>query len=68
MNRQAGVSDMTLLSTISNDSINDNLQKRFENADIYVTSLSAQQIVAYMRLIDIYRTCVDIRQSIPSTS
>lgn len=31
-----GVSDMTLLSTISNDSVNDNLQKRFENAEIYV--------------------------------
>lgn len=31
----AGVSDMTLLSTISNESINDNLKKRFENAEIY---------------------------------
>lgn len=27
---------MTLLSTISNESINDNLQKRFKNAEIYV--------------------------------
>lgn len=26
--RQVGVSDMTLLSTISNDAINDNLKKR----------------------------------------
>lgn len=26
--KQVGVSDMTLLSTISNDSINDNLKKR----------------------------------------
>jgi len=26
--KQAGVSDMTLLSTISNDSVNDNLKKR----------------------------------------
>lgn len=26
--KQAGVSDMTLLSTISNDAINDNLKKR----------------------------------------
>ena len=31
-----GVSDMTLLSTISNDAVNDNLKKRFENAEIYV--------------------------------
>lgn len=31
----AGVSDLTLLSTISNEAINDNLKKRFENAEIY---------------------------------
>lgn len=30
-----GVSDMTLLSTISNDAVNDNLQKRWTNAEIY---------------------------------
>ena len=30
-----GVSDLTLLSKISNESINDNLKKRFENAEIY---------------------------------
>lgn len=35
--KQAGVSDMTLLSTISEDDINDNLKKRFENAEIYVS-------------------------------
>ncbi|KAH7910455.1 P-loop containing nucleoside triphosphate hydrolase protein [Hygrophoropsis aurantiaca] len=33
--KQVGVSDMTLLTTISNDSINDNLQKRWTNAEIY---------------------------------
>ncbi|CED82244.1 microfilament motor [Phaffia rhodozyma] len=33
--KQAGVSDMTLLSTISNESINENLKKRFENKEIY---------------------------------
>lgn len=27
--KQAGVSDMTLLSTISNDSVNENLKKRY---------------------------------------
>ncbi|EPQ26326.1 uncharacterized protein PFL1_05975 [Pseudozyma flocculosa PF-1] len=32
---QAGVSDMTLLSKVSNEEINSNLQKRFENAEIY---------------------------------
>ncbi|KAF9486594.1 hypothetical protein BDN70DRAFT_870194 [Pholiota conissans] len=33
--KQVGVSDMTLLSTISNESINDNLQIRWKNAEIY---------------------------------
>jgi myosin I len=29
------VADMTLLSTISNESVNDNLQKRWMNGEIY---------------------------------
>jgi myosin-1 len=33
--KQVGVSDMTLLTTISNESINENLQKRWTNAEIY---------------------------------
>ncbi|KAK7007034.1 microfilament motor [Favolaschia claudopus] len=33
--KQVGVTDMTLLSTISNESINENLQKRWTNAEIY---------------------------------
>ncbi|KAG6817917.1 class II myosin [Tephrocybe sp. NHM501043] len=33
--KQVGVSDMTLLTTISNESVNDNLQKRWTNAEIY---------------------------------
>lgn len=34
---------MTLLSTISNEAINENLKKRFENKEIYVsTSLRAR--------------------------
>lgn len=33
---QAGVSDMTLLTTISNEAVNQNLEKRFKNAEIYV--------------------------------
>lgn len=35
--KQVGVSDMTLLSTISNESINENLKKRFTNQEIYVS-------------------------------
>jgi myosin I len=30
------VSDLTLISKVSNEAINDNLKKRFENAEIYV--------------------------------
>ncbi|KAH9947125.1 P-loop containing nucleoside triphosphate hydrolase protein [Amylocystis lapponica] len=33
--KQVGVSDMTLLTTITNESINENLQKRWTNAEIY---------------------------------
>ncbi|KAK7465458.1 class II myosin [Stygiomarasmius scandens] len=33
--KQVGVSDMTLLTTISNESINENLQKRWTSAEIY---------------------------------
>ncbi|KAI9680100.1 MAG: class II myosin [Caeruleum heppii] len=33
--KEVGVSDLTLISKISNDAINDNLKKRFENAEIY---------------------------------
>ncbi|KAG8733405.1 class II myosin [Ceratobasidium sp. 423] len=33
--KQVGVSDMTLLTTISNDSVNENLEKRWKNGDIY---------------------------------
>lgn len=36
---QAGVSDMTLLSKVSNEAINDNLEKRFANGEIYVSRL-----------------------------
>ena len=34
--REVGVSDLTLISKISDEAINDNLKKRFENAEIYV--------------------------------
>ena len=33
--KQIGVSDMTLLTTISNESVNDNLQKRWTSGEIY---------------------------------
>jgi len=35
--KEVGVSDLTLISKISNEAINDNLKKRFENGEIYVS-------------------------------
>ncbi|KAI5293266.1 class II myosin [Ascosphaera atra] len=34
--KEVGVSDLTLLSKISNEAINENLKKRFEAGEIYV--------------------------------
>lgn len=34
--KEIGVSDLTLLSKISNEAINDNLKLRFEHGEIYV--------------------------------
>lgn len=34
--KEVGVSDLTLISKISNEAINDNLKKRFEHGEIYV--------------------------------
>jgi myosin I len=34
--KQVGVADMTMLSKVNNEAINENLKKRFENAEIYV--------------------------------
>lgn len=52
--KQVGVSDMTLLSTISNDSVNDNLRKRFENAEIYTYIGHVLISVNPFRMLPIY--------------
>lgn len=39
---------MTLLSTISNESINENLKKRFESAEIYVSCLVSCSCIAVL--------------------
>jgi len=36
--KEVGVSDLTLISKVSNEAINENLKKRFENGEIYVRS------------------------------
>lgn len=33
--KEIGVSDLTLLSKVSNEAINENLKKRFEHGEIY---------------------------------
>ena len=38
MKKEIGLSDLTLVSKITNEAINDNLKLRFENAEIYVSA------------------------------
>ncbi|GAA96617.1 uncharacterized protein L969DRAFT_624263 [Mixia osmundae IAM 14324] len=52
--KTAGVSDMTLLSTISNETINDNLRKRYENAEIYTYIGHVLISVNPFRMLPIY--------------
>lgn len=40
---------MTLLSTISNEAINENLKKRFENKEIYVSTIISARCSARWR-------------------
>lgn len=44
--KEIGVSDLTLLSKISNEAINDNLKLRFEQGEIYVSYL----LLGYTRI------------------
>lgn len=60
--KQAGVQDMTLLSTITNESINENLKARFVNQEIYVRS-SINTIM--LTRADLYRPCAHLCQPIP---
>lgn len=67
--KEVGVSDLTLLSKVSNEAINENLKKRFENGEIYV-SLSLgfapyrSEYILTSKFIDIHRPCAGIGQSI----
>lgn len=57
--KQVGVSDMTLLTKITNEAINENLQKRWQNAEIYVNelfNLLKLKLKIYF-LIDVYWPC-----------
>lgn len=50
---------MTLLSKVDNDSINDNLEKRYFNGDIYVICKKNLKLFNLTLLVDIYWSCVN---------
>ncbi|ODO06436.1 myosin-1 [Cryptococcus wingfieldii CBS 7118] len=56
--KAAGVPDMTLLSTITNESINDNLKARFQNQEIYTYIAHVLISVNPFRDLGIYTTDV----------
>jgi len=67
--KEVGVSDLTLISKITNEAINENLQKRFENREIYVRcrvgrSESGREAKVDKSLADIHRTCTHLCQSV----
>jgi len=71
--KEVGVSDLTLISKVSNEAINDNLKKRFENGEIYVCLEPTASPPMYLALgirgtkiylADIYWPCAGFRQSI----
>lgn len=73
--KEIGVSDLTLLSKISNEAINDNLKLRFEHDEIYVREPPAQftagqppcgtSTKANGRHTDLYRTRAGLCQPVP---
>ena len=59
------MSDLTLLSKVSNEAINDNLKTRFEHAEIYVRTPGVGFCdqwgrQTYVILPDLYRPCACI--------
>jgi hypothetical protein len=56
------VPDMTLLSTITNDAINDNLKQRFFNQEIYVSGLHRLGDIGADTRSDVYRSCAHLGQ------
>lgn len=66
--KEVGVSDLTLISKITNEAINENLKKRFENAEIYVSRVARGVWTtsdANGNNIDIHRPCTGVGQSVP---
>ena len=67
--KEVGVSDLTLISKITNEAINENLKKRFENKEIYVFLSGGRfgdgREVLTKGMTDVYRSCLDLGQSVP---
>lgn len=59
------MSDLTLLSKVSNEAINENLKKRFEHGEIYVWLPSGARAVPTYALADNFLWDTDIHRSCP---
>jgi hypothetical protein len=67
--KEIGVSDLTLLSKVSNEAINENLKLRFENREIYVRvppcALFLQMYTNdVLNCTDIYWPCLGLCQPV----
>lgn len=73
--KEIGVSDLTLLSKVSNEAINDNLKLRFDAGEIYVGcpeenprgSQALQEAYADTIMTDIHWPCAGLCQSVPGS-
>ena len=62
------MSDLTLLSKISNEAINDNLKLRFEHDEIYVRDCGVErehEVQADGRCLDLHWPCVGLCEPFP---
>ena len=74
--KEIGVSDLTLLSKISNEAINDNLKLRFDHDEIYVRDPSRwrglrggarARAQANNVISDLHRTCLSVCEPVPGS-
>jgi hypothetical protein len=67
--KEVGVTDLTLISKISNEAINDNLKKRFENREIYVCGRSPSALggVLIGVFLDVHWPCAYLCQPFPGS-
>lgn len=65
--KEVGVSDLTLISKITNEAINENLKKRFENAEIYVCEQAIRRPAHFTQLLNREHRPISATCSSPST-